>query len=111
MCNCYVFGRVPSADADGTPLAMGSYCHQPYCPCDHVYVPAPVVCYQRIVDSVRADYYYYATAGGARIWVCTFGLCCVIDRSSIIRLTVEEIPHDLPDCTVCHRSVRCVLRQ
>ena len=47
---------------------MGSHHPEPHGPCLHVYVLFPLILPTAWLMSI-ADYYYYATAGGARIWV------------------------------------------
>ena len=63
---CHVYSCV-WPDLTGA-AAMGSYCHQPHGPCDHVYAVIASAL-DTPYSSPCADYYYYATAGGARIWV------------------------------------------
>ena len=52
-----------------------------------------------LITMTKLDYYYFATAGGARIWVCDYAPPC---RRLLTAFAVEEIPYDLPDCTVRH---------
>ena len=52
------------------------------------------------------DYYYYATAGGAKLWVSghSYPVATNVDLYA-----VEEIPHDHANCTIRHRPCRCLL--
>lgn len=62
------------------------------------------------------DYYYYATAGGAKIWVSSLPhnyLCRAdIDTHPISLLSlVEEVRDYYADCPVHSRPASCLLRE
>lgn len=49
-------------------------------------------------NELFSDYYYYATAGGARFWVCASRTC----QMSLLRFSlVEKIFDDYANCSVC----------
>ncbi len=55
-----------------------------------------------------ADYYYYATAGGARFWVRSMSLASSI---CLIPVIVEEVPYYYANCPVHCRSWHCLFWQ
>ena len=55
------------------------------------------------------DYYYYATAGGAKIWACFFFLRKILQF--LICIVVEEVPDNNADFAVHHRPCTCILWQ
>ena len=93
----------------GLCLAMDSYLDQLGCSCADVYV-SPRFSWRSEAHLVTCiDYYYYATAGGAKIWVCAALLWSFITRLTIF--AVEEVPHYHANCTIRHRPLCCVLCQ
>lgn len=77
---------------------LGCHYLESRCSCCHVLVKLGRQSFSLLKEFL--DYYYYATAGGARFWVCA--------RSSLLQIsfrlffTVEEVLDNHANCTVCH---------
>jgi len=69
----------------------------------------PCLKLRQVDPFINADYYYYATAGGAKIWVCS----SILDHEhqSYMRYPVEEISDNDADHSVCHRHRSHILRK
>ena len=61
------------------------------------------------LNSSRIDYYYYATAGGAKIWVRTFSSLSSLIASDTL-LIVEEIHYVNPNHPIRDRPLCNLLR-
>ena len=53
------------------PIAINLTVHVIMCKCPPYTIPRVVLDYV-LINITNEDYYYFATAGGARIWVCVY---------------------------------------
>ena len=77
------------SDVSTLVTVLGRHLPQPRGPCSHVLVLSPALRLAAVSDQrlVVIDYYYYATAGGKKIWV----RLDTTPLSNVLSLTVEAI--------------------